>query len=58
MLHQFVSVLLYADMQCNESWYTCEDGRLCLHMDLVCNKLYNCPDGDDESVKACERKCK
>ena len=44
-------------MLCNDSWaWTCEDGRLCLDRSLVCNGLYNCPDGDDESEEACEWK--
>ncbi|KAF6033774.1 NETO2 [Bugula neritina] len=42
---------------CNgSSKFTCEDGRLCLDMDLVCNGRYNCPDGDDESEEACKQK--
>ncbi|XP_067937595.1 neuropilin and tolloid-like protein 2 isoform X2 [Watersipora subatra] len=41
---------------CNESWHSCEDGRLCLDINLVCNGVYNCPDGDDESQEACDRK--
>jgi len=44
---------------CNgSSRFTCEDGRLCLDMDLVCNGRYNCPDGDDESEEACKQKSK
>lgn len=46
----------YYLVQCGEETYTCEDGRLCLHMNLVCNGKYNCPDGDDESEEACELK--